>query len=399
MNNVLKSMRLNIGIFGKRNVGKSSLINFLTNQNISIVSDTLGTTTDPVEKVMELLPIGPVVFIDTAGIDDNGVLGKQRIEKTFGIINRIDIALVVCDYSGINNFERDLFKEFDKRNIPFAILINKSDIKTIENSELENIKKITGNYIVFNTKEDKYANEIKKIILKLMPENFFDEEIILNDIIEKNDTVIQVIPIDKEAPKGRLILPQVRTIRNILDIGANSLITNDENLKSSLENLKTIPKLVITDSQVFKKVSETVSEDILMTSYSIVFARLKGDLKYFSESAEFISKLNDGDKVLICESCTHNTSCEDIGRVKLPALLKKFTGKNLDFEFASGHDFPVNIEKYALIVHCGGCMTNKREILSRIILTKEKNIPMTNYGIAIAYCLGILKRAIKPFLG
>ena len=398
MNNVLKSMRLHIGIFGKRNVGKSSILNFLTGQNSSIVSDVAGTTTDAVEKTMELIPLGPVVFIDTAGVDDVGELGQQRIEKTFASINRIDVALIVCDFNGINNFEKELINEFVKREIPFGILINKNDLEKISTDKLNIITSITTNNLSINTKEEKYINAIKQLIVNIMPDGFFDEEKILNDIIAQGDTVVQVIPIDKEAPKGRLILPQVRTIRNILDIGANSVITNEVNLKSTLENLKNKPKLVITDSQAFKKVDEVTPKDILLTSYSIIFARLKGDLKYFVEGANKIKELKDGDKVLICESCTHHSSCEDIGRVKIPNLIKKVTGKNLEFEVYSGHDFPDNLENYALLIHCGACMTNKREVLSRIILSKEVDLPMTNYGITIAYCLGILDRAVKPFI-
>lgn len=398
MNNVLKSMRLHIGIFGKRNVGKSSILNFLTGQNASIVSDVAGTTTDAVEKTMELIPLGPVVFIDTAGVDDVGELGQQRIEKTFASINRIDVALIVCDFNGINNFEKELINEFVKREIPFGILINKNDLEKISTDKLNIITSITTNNLSINTKEEKYINAIKQLIVNIMPDGFFDEEKILNDIIAQGDTVVQVIPIDKEAPKGRLILPQVRTIRNILDIGANSVITNEVNLKSTLENLKNKPKLVITDSQAFKKVDEVTPKDILLTSYSIIFARLKGDLKYFVEGANKIKELKDGDKVLICESCTHHSSCEDIGRVKIPNLIKKVTGKNLEFEVYSGHDFPDNLENYALLIHCGACMTNKREVLSRIILSKEVDLPMTNYGITIAYCLGILDRAVKPFI-
>lgn len=398
MNNVLKSMRLHIGILGKRNVGKSSILNFLTGQNASIVSDVAGTTTDAVEKIMELIPLGPVVFIDTAGVDDVGELGQQRIEKTFASINRIDVALIVCDFNGINNFEKELINEFVKREIPFGILINKNDLEKISTDKLNIITSITTNNLSINTKEEKYINAIKQLIVNIMPDGFFDEEKILNDIIAQGDTVVQVIPIDKEAPKGRLILPQVRTIRNILDIGANSVITNEVNLKSTLENLKTNPKLVITDSQAFKKVDEVTPKDILLTSYSIIFARLKGDLKYFVEGANKIKELKDGDKVLICESCTHHSSCEDIGRVKIPNLIKKVTGKNLEFEVYSGHDFPDNLENYALLIHCGACMTNKREVLSRIILSKEVDLPMTNYGITIAYCLGILDRAVKPFI-
>ena len=397
MNNVLKSMRLHIGIFGKRNVGKSSLLNFLTNQEISIVSETLGTTTDAVEKTMELLPIGPVVFIDTAGIDDTGELGKQRVEKTFDIINRIDVALIVCDFNGIDNFEKDLTNEFIKRNIPFGFIVNKSDIENISAEKLNTLTQITENVIQINTKNQKYISEIKQIILKLMPENFFDDEKIVNDIVEKGDTVIQVIPIDKAAPKGRLILPQVRTIRNVLDICANSIVTNEFELKNVLDNLKTPPKLVITDSQAFKTVNEIVPENIFLTSYSILFARLKGDLKEFVKGAKKISELKDNDKILICESCTHHATCEDIGRVKIPKLLQKTTNKNLQFEFFAGHNFPENLKDSALIIHCGACMTNKREVLSRIILAKENDIPITNYGITISYCLGILPRAIKMF--
>ena len=398
MNNILKSMRLHIGIFGKRNVGKSSILNFLTGQNTSIVSDVAGTTTDTVEKTMELIPLGPVMFIDTAGVDDVGELGQQRIEKTLATINRIDIALIVCDFNGIDNFETELINEFTKREIPFGILINKNDLTKISTDKLNAITSITTNNLSINTKEEKYISSIKQLIINIMPDGFFDEEKILNDIITQGDTVVQVIPLDKEAPKGRLILPQVRTIRNILDIGANSVITNEVNLKSTLENLKTNPKLVITDSQAFKKADEITPQNILLTSYSIIFARLKGDLKHFVEGASKIKELKDGDKILICESCTHHSSCDDIGRVKIPNLIKTVTGKNLEFEVYSGHDFPSNLKDYSLLIHCGACMTNKREVLSRIILSKEANLPMTNYGIAIAYCLGILDRAIKPFI-
>ena len=398
MNNTLKSMRLHIGIFGKRNVGKSSLINFITGQKISIVSDTAGTTTDPVEKVMELLPIGPVLFIDTAGIDDIGALGEERVKKTFEAINRIDIALVLCDYNGFDEFEFSLIEEFKKRNTPFAIIINKNDTKELSSAQINILKNQTDNILSINTKNSIYLTPLKQLILKIMPDGFFDDEKILDDIIKPCETVVQVIPIDKEAPKGRLILPQVRTIRNALDNGAISLVTRETELKEALSKLKEAPKLVITDSQVFSQVEKIIPANVMLTSYSILFAKLKGDLGFFTQSAQKISSLNNGDKILVCESCTHHPVCNDIGRVKIPNLLKKTTGKELIFETFAGHDFPQNLEEYALIVHCGGCMTNKKEILSRILLAKEAQIPMTNYGIAIAYCLGILDRAVEGLL-
>ncbi|MCQ2958499.1 MAG: [FeFe] hydrogenase H-cluster maturation GTPase HydF, partial [Candidatus Gastranaerophilales bacterium] len=282
-------------------------------------------------------------------------------------------------------------------NIPFGFIVNKNDVQNISDDKLSELKNITEDVLSINTKDETYINQIKQMILKIMPDNFFDDEKILNDMISAGDTVIQVIPIDKAAPKGRLILPQVRTIRNVLDIGANSIVTSPEKLNNVLNNLKQPPKLVITDSQAFKKVNEIVPDNISLTSYSILFARLKGDLKEFFEGAKEISKLKENDKVLICESCTHHVTCEDIARVKIPKLMKNYTKKNLFFEFCSGHNFPKNLKEYSLIIHCGACMTNKKEVLSRIILAKENNIPITNYGITISCCLGILERATKIF--
>ena len=398
MDKVLKSMRLHIGIFGKRNVGKSSLLNLITGQEISIVSNVAGTTTDPVEKVMELLPIGPVLFVDTAGVDDIGALGEQRVKKTYNIIDRINVALVVCDYDGINEFELAIIKELNKRETPFAIVINKNDENKIPEEKLNQIKELTTNFIEINTQDKTYITPLKQLIIKIMPEGFFDDEKIINDLIQSGDTVIQVIPIDKEAPKGRLILPQVRTIRNALDNGVISIVTRETELKNALDNLKKPPKLVITDSQAFAQVDKIVPKEIKLTSYSILFARLKGDLKYFVEGAKKIQQLNDGDKILVCESCTHHPICNDIGRVKIPNLIRKTTGKELSFETYAGHDFPEDLSSYALIIHCGACMTNKKEVLSRILLAKEANIPITNYGIAIASCLGILDRAVDGLL-
>ena len=397
MSNVLKSMRLHIGILGKRNVGKSSLLNLLTGQDCSIVSDVAGTTTDVVEKVMELLPIGPVVFFDTAGVDDVGELGEQRVKKTYSFIERMDIALIVCDYNGIDEFEILLINELKKRNTPFAVLINKNDKQQISADKFSQIQSYCQDVLSVNTKDSDFIVSIKSLILKIMPDGFFDDEKILDDLLEVQDVVVQVIPVDKEAPKGRLILPQVRTIRNALDNSVVSMIVRETELEKALNILKISPKLVITDSQAFAQVSKIVPDDIMLTSYSIAFARLKGDLLQFVQGAKKISNLKDGDKILVCESCTHHPICNDIGRVKIPNLLRKFTSKELVFETYSGHDFPEDISKYSLIIHCGGCMTNKKEVLNRILLVSEKSVAITNYGIAIAYCLGILERAIKPF--
>lgn len=393
----LKSMRLHIGIFGKTNVGKSAFLNKITNQDTSIVSDIAGTTTDVVEKSMELLPIGPVNFLDTAGIDDETTLGEKRIEKTKKIINRTDIAVIICDYNGIDNYEKDLIKEFNSLQIPYLIVINKNDIREIEPNKLNEIAELTDNIIVTSTLDDKdLIYKFKDKLVKLLPEDFVNTPKIAGDLIPAKSTVILVIPIDKEAPKGRIILPQVQTLRDLLDSDCMSYVVKETELKDALDNLKTPPSLVITDSQAFKTVSEIVPENIPLTSFSILFARLKGDLSAFKQGAEAIESLKDGDKVLILESCTHHAIEDDIGRVKIPNLLKKRTGKNLIIENYAGHDFP-DISNYKLIIHCGACMTNRREILSRILKANEAGIPITNYGITISYCLGILPRAIKIF--
>lgn len=398
MDKTPKSMRLHIGIFGKRNAGKSSLINILTHQETSIVSSVAGTTTDAIEKTMEMLPLGPVVFIDTAGIDDDSELGSKRIEKSKKIINRTDIAIIVCDYNGWNNFEVKLAEKFAEQNIPIIAIINKTDIKRISEDSLDIIKQYTKTYIEISAlKDDDTVLKVREALIKNVPEEFINPPSILQGLVEKEDVVILVTPIDKEAPKGRLILPQVNVLRELLDNVCIAVVTTEKTLQKSLESLKNPPKIVITDSQAFKEVSEIVPENIALTSFSILFAGLKGDLKEFFEGASAIDRLKDGDKVLICESCTHHPIEDDIGRVKIPRLIKNKTGKNLNFVNISSHEFPKDIKEYSLIVHCGGCMTNRREILSRISKSKEANIPITNYGMAISHCLGILKRAIKPF--
>lgn len=393
----LKSMRLHIGIFGKTNVGKSSLLNRITSQDVSIVSEFAGTTTDVVEKSMELLPIGPVNFLDTAGINDETALAAERIEKTMKILNRVDIGVIVCDYTGIDEYEKSLINKFNELRIPFLILVNKTDIKQIEESVLEIIKNYSEYVLITSAKEDKdLIFKFKEMLVKMLPDDFVNSPKIVGDLVKENSTVILVIPIDKEAPKGRIILPQVQVLRDLLDNNCLSYVVKETELKRALDNLKYPPSLVVTDSQAFKHVAETVPEDIYLTSFSILFARLKGDLDIFVKGAEAIENLKDGDRVLILESCTHHAIDDDIGRVKIPRLLQQKTGKNLLIDNIAGHDFP-DISKYSLVIHCGACMTNRREILSRIIIANQKHIPITNYGVVISYCLGILPRAVKIF--
>jgi len=385
----LKSNRLHIGVFGKTNVGKSSLINRITGQKVSIVSKIAGTTTDVVEKSMELLPIGAVTFLDTAGLDDKTELAEKRIEKTMMAINRVDIAIIVTDVINLDDYEKDLIEKFKELKIPYLIVVNKFDDGKYD---------IADNVLVTSVlNDDDIVYKLKNALIKLLPEDFVNPPKIAGDLVSENSTVIMVIPIDKEAPKGRIILPQVQTLRDLLDNNCLVYAVKETELKSALDNLKQPPSLVITDSQAFKQVSEIVPEDIPLTSFSILFARLKGDLNTFVKGANSIDNLNDNDKVLILESCTHHAIEDDIGRVKIPALLKKKTGKSIIIENFAGHDFP-DISDYKLIIHCGACMTNKREVLSRILLANNKNVPITNYGIAISYCLGILPRAIKPLL-
>lgn len=393
----LKSMRLHIGLFGKTNVGKSSILNRITNQDVSIVSDIAGTTTDVVEKSMELLPVGPVNFLDTAGIDDVTALSAERIEKTMKVLNRTDIAVVICDYNGIDDYEKSLIQKLNELNIPFIILVNKTDIKEVKEEVFSKLKKLSEHIIITSTVSDsQLVYKFKETLVKLLPDSFVNSPKIAGDLVPEKSTVILVIPIDKEAPKGRIILPQVQTIRDLLDSNCVTISVKESELQEAIDNLKVPPSLVITDSQAFKKVSEIVPENIPLTSFSILFARLKGDLKAFIDGAKAIDTLQDGDKVLILESCTHHAIEDDIGRVKIPNLLRKRTGKNLIIENISGHDFP-DISEYKLVIHCGACMTNRREVLSRILIANQKNVPITNYGIAISYCLGILSRAIKIF--
>ena len=397
MINTPKSLRLHIGIFGKTNVGKSSFLNTIANQNISIVSDIAGTTTDVVEKSMELFPIGPVTFLDTAGINDSTELKNQRIEKTINIMPRCDIAVLVIDYNGLSQDEHDLIEKFNSFKIPLLVVINKYDINQISSEKYNEILEFTNYIIETSSINDKNLTEkFVENLVKILPDDFITPPSILGDNVNKGDNVILVTPIDKEAPKGRLILPEVQTIRDLLDNDCIVTVVQENNLEFALNNLKKKPKLVVTDSQAFKTVDKIVPKDIDITSFSILFARLKGDLKTFLKGCEAIESLKPNDKILILESCSHHSIEDDIARVKIPKLLQNKLGFNLDFDYKSGHDFP-SISGYKLIIHCGACMTNRKEVLSRILIANKRNIPITNYGITISYCLGILDRATKIF--
>lgn len=390
--------RLHIAVLGKMNTGKSSIINAIFNREVSIVSDYAGTTTDVNQKAMELLPIGPVSIMDTAGLDDSGELGQKRIEKTLETIERSDVAIVVFDNSGVKSCDIELFEKLKNKNIPILSIINKIDIAYPDKNDIEKIKNNSDKTIELSAKNDNnVTSKIKQGLINILSDDYINTPSLLNGIIRQDDTIVLVIPTDKEAPKGRIILPQVQTIRDILDNKAMSVVCDVERLPIVLKNLKTQPRLVITDSQAFKEVDNIVKKEIELTSFSILFAKLKGDLKTFANGAKTLDNLNDGDKILICESCSHHPVEDDIGRVKIPNLIKKYTGKNVEFEHVSGHIFPKDIEKYKLIVHCGACMTNRREVLSRIEAANSKGVAISNYGITIAKCLNILDRALKPF--
>ena len=385
--NTPRGDRIHIGFFGRGNVGKSSLINAICGQEISLVSDCLGTTTDPVLKAMELLPLGPIMLIDTAGIDDSGVLGEKRTEKTLDTLKKIDIAVLVLDpESGETQFEKDLLKEFETRKIKCVKVYNKLDLISVPKNDILYVSAKTGLNI------DKLKDAIISVWEK--PEK---TKKIVSDLIDEGDFIILVTPIDQSAPKGRLILPQQQTIRDILDKNAITLTLQPEQLSLALENLKTPPRLVICDSQAFKTVDQIVPKDIPLTSFSILFARYKGDLKEVVSGARAIDNLKDGDTVLISEGCTHHRQCEDIGTVKIPNLLKKYTNKALKIKTTSGGDFPKDLSGVSLIIHCGCCTLTEREMQNRILVAKSNNVKITNYGIAIAKMTGILNRCIEVF--
>ena len=387
LNSTPTAERIHIGIFGRRNSGKSSLVNAITGQNLAIVSDYAGTTTDPVYKNMELLPLGPVVIIDTAGLDDEGELGKMRIEKTYGVLNKTYIAIVCTDINnGIGEPEKELINEIEKKKIPFVVVRNKLDLA-------EPVKAEFKNDICVSAKTGENIEDLKNLLGTFAKKE--PDKRLVGDLIKEGDLVVLVIPIDESAPKGRLILPQQQTIRDILESGANALCVRDTELADTLSKIGK-PDLVITDSQVFKKVAGIVPEDVPMTSFSILFSRYKGELWQMAEAASAIDGLSDGDKVLIAEGCTHHRQCEDIGTVKIPRWILEKTGKEIEFDFVSGGDFPKNFDKYKLVVHCGGCTLPETEVKSRIVSAVNAGVPVTNYGILIAYLNGILERSILP---
>lgn len=390
LNNTPTSERVHIGIFGRRNAGKSSVINAITGQNLAIVSEVMGTTTDPVYKTMELLPLGPVTVIDTPGLDDEGKLGRLRVKKSYDVLNKTDIAVIVVDSSiGMGSVEKNLRDTIEKKKIPYVIVYNKADMCAGNIPDDEHLVAVSA-----KTKQGIF--ELKEKIAKLNVTETSKYPIV-SDLIEPNDFVVLVVPIDSAAPKGRLILPQQQTIRDVLESNATAVVVKETELADTLKNIGKKPKLVITDSQAFEKVSKDTPEDILLTSFSILFARYKGNLSQLVEGAAAVDTLEDGDKVLISEGCTHHRQCDDIGTVKLPRWIKGYTGKNLQFEFTSGTEFPADLSGYKMVVHCGGCMLNEREVKYRMACCSDRNLPITNYGILIAYIHGILRRSVEVF--
>jgi [FeFe] hydrogenase H-cluster maturation GTPase HydF len=397
MSTAPKGLRLHIGFFGRRNVGKSSLLNAITRQQVSIVSEVAGTTTDPVEKPMELLPLGPVLFIDTAGIDEAGSLGALRVEKTRQALERTEIAVLVAEPGVWGEFEEGLLSDFAAQKTPTVVVFNKTDV-AVANAELvERLREAKLHVVQASAVTGKGLTELREALLDLAPPDFIDSPAIAGDLVGPGELAILVVPIDKEAPKGRLILPQVQTIRDLLDSDALCMVVKERELRTALDRLKTPPKLVVTDSQAFLKVAADTPPEVPLTSFSILMARFKGDLAAQVEGTLAVEKLRSGDRVLIAEACTHHPIGEDIGRVKIPRWLTQYTGVKLDFVPMQGRDFPEDLASYKLVIHCGACMWNRRQMLSRILQCQQAGVPITNYGLTIAYSLGIFARALGPF--
>ena len=389
MNATPSAERVHIGIFGKRNAGKSSLINALTGQDLAIVSDIAGTTTDPVSKAMELLPLGPVIMIDTPGLDDEGELGAQRIRKALQVMNKCDLAVVVIDAAeGQTDAHTELLSRLTAKNIPHVIAMNKCDLLDTVPADTDAVRYVSA-------ADGTGIHALKERIARLVPSGDNGRRIIA-DLLQPNDFVVLVVPIDSAAPKGRLILPQQQTIRDILEAGATAIVCRETELAATLKKLGQPPRMVVTDSQAFKSVSADTPDDVPLTSFSILFARYKGRLDSAVHGVAALDRLQDGDTVLISEGCTHHRQCDDIGTVKLPRWIQEYTGKAINFAYTSGGAFPDDLTPYKLIVHCGGCMLNEREMKYRIARAEDDGIPMTNYGILISYVNGILQRAIKP---
>lgn len=390
-------MRLHIGIFGRRNVGKSSLLNALTRQQVSIVSDVAGTTTDPVEKPMELLPLGPVLFIDTAGVDDVGALGAERVAKTRKVLDRTDLGVIVVDSGEWGEFEEGIAAELSKRKVPVLVVFNKSDLGRPA-SEVEARLHEDGIRSVQTTvSRGEGVLAVREALIATAPDDFLAPDPIIGDLLPEGGLAVLVVPIDKEAPKGRIILPQVQTIRDLLDHGQFSLVVREHELKGALARLSRKPDIVVTDSQAFAKVAADTPADVKLTSFSILFARFKGELTEMVRGATAIDRLKPGDRVLVAESCTHHPIEDDIGRVKIPNWLQQKVGGKLEFTTHQGHDFPQDVSQFRLVIHCGACMTNRRAVLNRVARCRDQGVPITNYGLTIAYALGIFERALEPF--
>lgn len=395
MNKVAKSERKHIVFVGKRNAGKSSLVNKFTGQDLVIVSDTPGTTTDPVKKSMELLPFGPVVLVDTAGIDDVGELGKKRIGKTLKALTDADFAIVVIDSQNeLSNEERNLIKNLTKLEVPHVLVLNKAE-KDINNNLLEEIKNLNQPYFKISCTEDIGIYQLKEKVAQLIPVE--EERPLVGDLVKQHDVVVLVVPIDLGAPKGRLIMPQVQTIRESLDEDTIVVVAKDKELRAALDKLSVKPKLVITDSQAIMRVAADVPDDIQLTTFSILMARYKGELTDFVKGIRRVDELNDGAKILVAESCTHHSQEDDIGKVKIPRWLRLHTKKDLQIDHKNGSDYPENLEEYDLIVHCGGCMTTRKGMQTRIKQARFMNVPIVNYGVLISYMHGAVPRALEPF--
>jgi [FeFe] hydrogenase H-cluster maturation GTPase HydF len=397
MQSTPKGMRLHIGLFGRRNVGKSSLLNALTRQNVSIVSNVAGTTTDAVEKPMEMLPIGPVLFIDTAGIDDVGALGEMRVQKTRQVFDRADIGIIVSEAGQWGDFEEAIFAELSQRKIPVIVVFNKIDCLQVDSAHLERFKGLQVPCVTTAAERGEGVLDLREALIRTVPDEFINPPSILGDLVPAGELAVLVVPIDMEAPKGRLILPQVQSIRDILDNDAYCMVVKERELRDALDRLKRPPALVVTDSQAFLKVAADTPDEIAMTSFSILFARFKGDLVEYVRGTMAIENLVPGDRVLILESCSHHPIGEDIGRVKIPRWLQQYVGGKLEFSHMQGHDFPDDLASYKLAINCGSCMWNRREVLSRIMHCQQAGVPTSNYGLTIAYSLGIFERALKPF--
>jgi [FeFe] hydrogenase H-cluster maturation GTPase HydF len=396
----VKALTVQIGIFGRTNVGKSSLMNFITNQKVSIVSEIAGTTTDVVWKQMELNPLGPITLFDTAGIDDTSLLGSERIEKTKRVFDSSDIVILMCESGKFEDFEEDIIKEAEKMKTPYVIVISKIDLKQPDDAFLKSLKRFTQHILLFSSvtgNRDGFLNFLKKVFLEVLPDNYIEDYSSLRKIVKKNDTVILVMPIDLGTPRGKIIMPQVQMIRYILDLHAVSYIVQDIEYEMALKNLKEPPVLVIADSQVVRQISAKTPKGIRITTFSIIYAADKSDIVEMVKGAAALNNIKDGDKVLIAEACTHHATADDIGRIKLPKWIAEYSKKNVEIEYVSGQDYPKDLKDYKVIIHCGGCTLNRKSMFSRLNKALEAGVPITNYGISISVFNSVIEKVLEVF--